>query len=54
MADMRNDQSRQERLSARLRENLRRRKARVRELAGPDGGETGQDAPPLPKSDAKS
>ena len=54
MGDMRNDQTRQERLAARLRENLRRRKAQARALAGPDGGETGRDAAPLPKSDTKS
>jgi hypothetical protein len=54
MVDMRTDQARQERLAARLRENLRRRKAQARALAGADGGETGQDLPPLPKSDLKS
>ena len=35
MADK--DRAKEERLAAALRENLRRRKAQSRELAGPDG-----------------
>jgi len=47
--------SREERLAAKLRENLRRRKAQARVLggAGKDGddrsGTGGESAPPLPK-----
>ena len=40
-------QSREERLAASLRENLKRRKAQSRALAG-------QDAPALPKADTKN
>ena len=41
--------SREERLAARLRENLRRRKAQSRQLAAGDSGESG-----VSKPDAKS
>ena len=41
-------QAREERLAAKLRENLRRRKAQARELDGPPGN------PALSKSPAKS
>ena len=49
------DPTREERLAAKLRENLRRRKAQARVLggAGKDGddrsGTGGESAPPLPK-----
>ena len=43
--------SREERLAAKLRENLRRRKAQARELG--DHGD-GQDNAPLPKEPPKS
>jgi len=51
--DDRNEMSRpltrDERLAAKLRENLRRRKAQARLMGGPQG-----DSPALPKQDGKS
>ena len=46
-----NNLSREERLAAKLRENLRRRKGQAREMAGdqaPGAGESGGDALPKP------
>ncbi len=56
MADMRSDPARQERLAARLRENLRRRKAQARALDAAEEGARGahpDDGPALSKSDPK-
>ena len=47
-----NKMSREERLAARLRENLRRRKAQSRQMAGGPAGESGESG--LSKPDAKS
>ncbi|MEO0031900.1 MAG: hypothetical protein RIS94_1658 [Pseudomonadota bacterium] len=51
MSDAKNPQSREERLAARLRENLHRRKAQARAMthAGSETGESGTGHPP--KSD---
>jgi hypothetical protein len=45
--------TREERLAAKLRENLRRRKAQARALEAPGGGEStcAESPPPLPKPD---
>lgn len=50
--DPRKNMSREERLAAKLRENLRRRKAQARAMAGPGSDSPG--ARPLPNSPPES
>lgn len=49
--DLRKNMSREERLAAKLRENLRRRKAQARAVAGTCGDSCGKE--PLPNSPAE-